>query len=368
MQFEITEKFSKEVIMSRQLQKMKKRIGLPPGSLVHIGSRKEDNVRISLIDYSLESSREQNISAIEEVFPCFTSPSVSWINIDGLHDTELFSALGKELSLHPLLLEDILDTGQRPKLELYPDHLLIILKMITWNEGEGKIDFEQISFIMGEHYIISWQEHKGDVFEHVRQRIRNDKSRIRKSGTDYLLYSLLDAIIDNYYLMLSNLGDTIESIEAELVDDPSQDLLTAIHSLKRDVLFLRKSIWHLRSVISNLNRIDSPAITPEVITYMRDLHDNTVQVIDTIETYREIISGLLDIYLSSLSNRMNQVMKVLTIFAAIFIPLTFIAGVYGMNFHYLPELSWKYAYPVWWLIVIAISSIMIIFFKKKNWF
>ncbi|MCF7913190.1 MAG: magnesium/cobalt transporter CorA [Candidatus Cloacimonetes bacterium] len=353
--------------MSRQLQKMKNRIGLAPGSLVHIGTKKAEETRISVIDYNLADLKEQKFDSIRQVFPFFHLETASWINIDGLHDLELFSEIVAELNLHPLLMEDILDTGQRPKLEAYDDHLLLILKMITWNDTENRIDFEQVSFILGENYILSFQERQGDVFEHVRQRIRNPHSRIRKMKIDYLLYSLVDAIIDSYFLLISNLGDKIEEMEEALIKNPTDDILSDIHHIKRDVLFLRKSVWHLRSVISNLNSEDFPNITPELQTYLRDLYDNTIQVMDTIETYREIISGMLDIYLSSLSNRMNQVMKVLTIFAAIFIPLTFVAGVYGMNFHYMPELSWKWAYPIWWLIVIIITGGMVYYFKKKKW-
>ncbi len=353
--------------MSRQLQKMKNRIGLAPGSLVHIGTKKAEETRISLIDYDTAEIREKKFDSIKKVFQFFHSENPSWINIDGLHDLELFSELSEELKLHPLLMEDILDTGQKPKLETYDNHLLIIIKMITWKADEKRIDFEQVSFVLGKNYLLSFQEHQGDVFEHVRQRLRTEHSRVRKMGTDYLLYSLLDAVIDSYFLMLSNVGDQIEELEEELIKNPSDDILSTIHHLKRDVLFLRKSVWHLRSVISNLNREDFEYITPELQTYLRDLHDNTIQVMDTIETYREIISGMLDIYLSSLSNRMNQVMKVLTIFAAIFIPLTFVAGVYGMNFQYMPELAIKWAYPLWWFIVIAITSGMVYYFKKKKW-
>lgn len=353
--------------MNRQVQKMKNRIGLAPGTMVHIGRQKAESTRISLIDYDLASITEKKYDTINEVFPSFQTESNSWTNIDGLHDMEIFTELSKELKLHPLLMEDILDTGQRPKLEIYSDHLLVILKMITWNDQEKRIDFEQVSFVLGKNYLLSFQEHQGDVFEHVRQRIRNPQSRIRKMGMDYLLYSLLDAIVDSYFLMLSTVGDQIEELEEDLIENPSNDILSTIHHLKRDVLFLRKSIWHLRTVISNLNREDFQYITPELHTYLRDLYDNTVQVMDTIETYREIISGMLDIYLSSLSNRMNQVMKVLTIFAAIFIPLTFVAGVYGMNFQFMPELGYKLAYPIWWVFVIIITIGMVLYFKKKKW-
>ena len=353
--------------MGRQTQKMKNRIGLAPGSMVHIGNQKSQSTKISLINYQLSAVTETKCENITDIFASFQFENVSWINIDALHDLPLFTQLAEKLKLHPLLMEDILDTGQKPKLEIYEDHLLVIIKMITWNDEEKRIDFEQVSFVLGKNYLLSFQERQGDVFEHVRQRIRNPQSRIRKMKTDYLLYSLLDAIIDSYFLLLSTLGDQIEELEEELIKDPSDDILTTIHHLKHDVLFLRKSIWHLRTVISNLNREDFQYITPELHTYLRDLYDNTVQVMDTIETYREIISGMLDIYLSSLSNRMNQVMKVLTIFAAIFIPLTFVAGVYGMNFQYMPELGYKWAYPIWWVFVIIITVGMVIYFKKKKW-
>ncbi|MCF7918951.1 MAG: magnesium/cobalt transporter CorA [Candidatus Cloacimonetes bacterium] len=353
--------------MSKQVKKLHSRAGSVPGSLIHIGTRKAEHVRISVIDYDSENLEEKILPSIDQIYPYLDTESVSWINIDGLHDTDVFAELGEKLDLHPLLLEDVLDTSQRPKIDNYGKHLFIIMKMVTWDEKEKTLEFEQVSFILGDNYIISVQEHIGDIFENVRQRIRNDRSRIRKMGIDYLLYALLDAAVDCYFLLLNNLGDQIENIEDELVLEPGPEILATIHHLKRDILVLRKSVWHLRPVIANLYREDYGTITTEVQTFLRDLHDNTIQVIDTIETYRDMISGMMDIYLSSISNRMNQVMKVLTIFAAIFIPLTFFAGVYGMNFNFMPELDWKWAYPVWWLLIIVITVIMILFFKKKKW-
>jgi magnesium transporter len=246
-------------------------------------------------------------------------------------------------------------------------HLFILLKIISWDSNSKSIKFEQVSFLLSDNCLISFQEMKGDVFDKVRQRIRNKNSRIRRLGVDYLLYSLLDAIIDNYFLLLFNLCEEIERMEDSLVHSPDNDILAAIYSTKRDILALRKSIWHLRPVITNLYRDEFKIITPEVSRFLKDLQDNTSQVIDTIETYRENISGLVDMHLSNTNNRMNQIMKVLTIFAAIFIPLTFVAGVYGMNFEYMPELSQKWAYPAWWLVSIIITASMLIFFKKKKW-
>jgi len=353
--------------MSRQITKMKNRSGLAPGTLLHIGSQKTTDTDISSFNYNLDVLQETALNSEKDIMPFFSSDTVSWINITGLHDVELFSKLGDLLKIHPLILEDILDTSQKPKMDIYEKHLFILLKMISWDNIAKSIKFEQVSFLIFDNCLISFQEIKGDVFDKVRQRLRNKNSRIRRLGVDYLLYSLLDAIVDNYFLLLFNLGEEIENMEDSLINTPEKDILANIYSTKRDILALRKSTWHLRPVITNLYQDDFKIITPEVSRFLKDLQDNTSQVIDTIETYRENISGLVDIHLSNTNNRMNQIMKVLTIFAAIFIPLTFVAGVYGMNFKYMPELSQKWAYTVWWLVSILITASMLIFFKKKKW-
>lgn len=303
---------------------------------------------------------------MEECFEFKTTPTVTWINIDGIHDVGVIEKIGKEFDVHTLILEDILNTGQRPKFEDMEKYLFVVLKMLRLENGT--VVAEQVSLIVGSNYVISFQEQVGDVFEVIRERIRSAKGKIRKMGADYLAYTLLDSIVDNYFAVLENFGERIEVMEEELVVEPDQQTLHQIHGLKRQLINLRKSVWPLREVIGGLERSESELIKDETEVFLRDVYDHTIQVIDSVETFRDMVSGMLDIYLSSVSNRMNEVMKVLTIFAAIFIPLTFIAGVYGMNFEYMPELKYRWGYFGVWGVIICVAAAMLIYFKRKKWF
>ncbi len=354
-------------VKKRTTKKRSSKAGLPPGTLVHVGEKKVESVRISYMDYDEQSFQEKQIPDIEECLKLKDTPTVSWINIDGLHDIELLEKLGKGFELHPLVLEDILNTGQRPKFEDHEKHIFIVLKMLSFNQESQSVEAEQVSLVLGPNYVISFQERIGDVFEPIRERIRNTKGRIRKMGPDYLCYSLLDAIVDNYFVILERFGEKIESMEEEVIGDPSERTVQQIHSLKREMIFMRKSIWPLRELIGGIQKSESSLINETTDIYMRDVYDHTIQIIDTIESFRDMVSGLLDIYLSSLSNKMNAVMKVLTIIATLFIPLTFVAGIYGMNFKYMPELEWRWSYPIVWLIMITIAIIMVCYFKRKKW-
>ena len=352
---------------NRRIKRHSRKAGLPPGTLVHIGERKAEQIRITLIDYNEQNFQERVVEKVEECFPFRETPTVTWINIDGLHQIETIEKIGKNFELHPLILEDILNTGQRPKCEDYEKCLFMVLKMLTFNNESNSIQSEQVSLVLGQNFVISFQEAVGDVFEQIRDRIRNAKGRIRKMSTDYLAYALIDAIVDNYFLILEKMGEQIESMEEELIAKPSDKTVRMIHELKRELIFLRKSVWPLRELISSLEKTGSSLITDSTEPYLRDVYDHTIQVIDTVESFRDMVSGMLDIYLSSISNRMNAVMKVLTIIATIFIPLTFIAGIYGMNFKYMPELGWKWAYPAVWLIMAIVTVVMLIYFKRKKW-
>ena len=344
-----------------------KKVGLPPGSLVYTGQRKLESVRITVLDYDEQNFQEKEVKKIEDCFGFKATPSVTWINVDGLHDVDVIEKIGRHYDLHPLVLEDILHTGQRPKFEDIEKYLFVVLMMLRFDEESQTIQSEQVSIVLGTNFVISFQENVGDVFDQIRDRIRNAKGRIRKMGPDYLMYSLLDAIVDGYFTILEKLGERIESLEEELVEEPSKKTLQQIHHLKREMIFLRKSVWPLRELISSLERSESELIREPTEAYLRDVYDHTIQVIDTVESFRDMVAGMLDLYLSSLSMRMNEVMKVLTIIATIFIPLTFIAGVYGMNFHNMPELSWKYGYPVTLLVMVAVCLGMLYYFKKKKW-
>ncbi len=359
--------------MPRLIKKISKSKGLAPGSLVHIGEKKIENMRVSIIDYSDDKFEEKEVKKIEECFPFKIKPTTTWINIDGLHEIELIEKIGNYFEIHPLVLEDILNTDQRPKMEEFDNYIFFVLKMISYNEKKREVHSEQVSLILGENFVISFQESIGDVFDSVRERIRSGKTRIRKRGADYLAYALTDAIVDGYFGILEKIGERIEDIEEDLISNPDPKTLQGIYNLKREMIYIRKSVWPLREVINNLLRGESKIITESTHIFLRDLYDHTIQVIDTIETFRDVISGMLDMYMSSVSNKMNEVMKVLTIFAAIFIPLTFVAGLYGMNFSpdtspfNMPELNFYLGYPMVLFAMSIIGIIMLVYFKRKKW-
>jgi len=352
---------------NRQIKRHSRKAGLPPGTLVHIGEKKAEQIRITLIDYNEQNIQERVVETIEECFPFKKTPTVTWINIDGLNSVETIEKIGKHFELHPLILEDILNTGQRPKCEDYEKCLFMVLKMLRYNNDSNIIQPEQVSLVLGQKFVISFQEEVGDVFEQIRDRIRNAKGRIRKMSADYLAYALIDAIVDNYFLILEKMGEQIESMEEELIAKPSDKTVRRIHALKRELIFLRKSVWPLRELVNSMEKTESSLISDATSPYLRDVYDHTIQVIDTVESFRDMVSGMLDIYLSSISNRMNAVMKVLTIIATIFIPLTFIAGIYGMNFKFMPELEWKWGYFIVLIIMAVVAAVMLIYFKRKKW-
>jgi magnesium transporter len=353
--------------LPRTVRKRGKKSGLPPGTLIHVGERKVGKARITIIDYDEHHFQEKEAKDVEESLPFKDKPTVTWINIDGLHKLEIMEKIGEHFNIHPLVLEDIVNTGQRPKMEDFVDYIFVTLKMLHYFESETETKIEQVSMILGSNFVISFQESEGDVFDPIRDRIRADKGRIRKMGADYLAYALMDAIVDNYFTILEKLGEGIEDMEEELVVNPTLETLQSIHKLKREMIFLRKSVWPLREVINRLERWESSLIKKSTSTYLRDLYDHTIQVIDSIETFRDVLSGMLDIYLSSVSNRMNEVMKVLTIITTIFIPLTLIAGIYGMNFRFMPELEMHLGYPLVLLTMFCIGILMILYFKRKRW-
>jgi len=353
--------------MLRFIKRISKKVGLPPGTLVHIGEKKTEKARITIIDYDEVQFQEKEAQTIEECFPFKDEPTVTWINIDGIHQMEIIEKIGKHFGIHRLILEDIVNTGHRPKMEDLEDHIFIVLKMLYYDEEDIEIKAEQVSLILGSNFVISFQEREGDIFNPIRERIRKSKGRIRKKGADYLAYALVDAIVDNYFIILEKLGEKIESLEEELLTNPTPETSQTIHNFKREMIFLRKSVWPLREVISGLERGESSLVHESTGIYLRDVYDHTIQVIDTIDTLRDTVFGMHDTYLSSVSNRMNEVMKVLTIMATIFIPLTFVAGIYGMNFEYMPELKWHWGYFMVWFIMFGIVVSMVVHFKRKKW-
>jgi magnesium transporter len=344
-----------------------KKAGLSPGTLVHVGEKKTEEVNISVMDYDESQIQEKDAATVGECLPFKEKPTVTWVNVTGIHDITVIEEFGKAFNIHPLLLEDIVHSDQRPKLEDYDDYLFLVLRMLRYDEAKEELQSEQVSLILGPNFVITFQEREGDVFDAVRARIRNGKGKIRKMGCDYLTYALVDSVVDHYFLVLEKYGEKIEVLQEEVLSQPTPETLQVIQGTKRDMLFLRKSVWPLREAINALQRGESSLVTDNVSIYLRDVHDHTIQVIDTIETFRDMISGTLDVYLSSVSNKMNEVMKVLTIIATIFMPMTFIAGIYGMNFKYMPELDWHWAYPVIWAVIIVLGVLMLMGFKRKKW-
>ncbi len=353
--------------MAKLTKKRSIKSGLPPGSLVYIGDKKDQEANISVIEYDEKEFRERSFRQITECFSFKNKKSVTWIDVDMVHRVELIEKIGECYGFHPLVLEDILNTDQRPKLEDFGDYVYMVLRILSCNGNNDGIVSEQVSIILGPNYLISFQERELGIFNSIRERLRNGKGRLRKSGADYLAYALLDTIVDNYFVVLEKLGERIELLEEQLVARPTPAVLQSIHDLKKDMIFLRKSLWPLREVISTPGRGESPLVSDSTRVYLRDVYDHTIQVIDTLETFRDMVSGMLDIYLSSVSNRLNEVMKVLTIIATIFIPLTFVVGVYGMNFKYIPELEWHWGYPAVMIFMLVIALAMVVYFRKKRW-
>ena len=352
--------------MAGILLRRSKKSGLPPGTPVYVGEEEPLPARITVISYDETSYEERTVENASEIIEDLRSPDITWVNVDGL-DAEDIVEIGTHMGFHPLIQEDIVNTLQRPKVEEYEDHVFFVLKMITYDEESEEVEIEQVSIILGDRYIVSFQERAGDCFDALRQRIRENKGIVRRMGADYLAYSLIDTVVDGYFTALERIGDKVEDIEDELVVDPRIETLHDIYNMKRKMIAIRKSVWPLREVISRLDKLGSRMFKENTTLYIRDVYDHTIQVIDAIETYRDLLSGMLDIYLSSISNKMNQIMQVLTIIGTIFIPLTFLAGVYGMNFRYMPELGWRNAYPALWLIMIAITTVMILFFRRRKW-
>ncbi len=353
--------------MSKLFGRRSLKAGLPPGTLMHVGAEKLEKVKITVLDYDEQHFEEKETESIDDCAPFRDKPTVTWINIDGIHSVDIIQKVGDRFGIHPLVLEDILHTGQRPKIEDFGDYVYVVLNMLYRGNDESEIEAEQVSMLLTESLVITFQEKEGDVFDPVRQRIKQNKGRIRKMGADYLAYSLIDAIVDYYFVVLEKFGEHIELLEEELLTEPAARTLPEIHDLKRGVLFLRKSVWPLREVISRLERGESALFKKNTLIYLRDVYDHTIQIIDTIETSRDLLSGMLDTYLSITSNRMNEVMKVLTIIATIFIPLTFVAGIYGMNFRYMPELEHRWAYPGVLIVMFGIGIVMLSYFRRKKW-
>lgn len=349
--------------MPDSLTNISDKAGMPPGTLVHVGDTHEAESRITVIDYSKENIEERIIGSIDEILPYLDSNTVTWLNIEGLKDIIPIESVGRILNIHPLVLEDILNTHQRPKFEEHDNYLYIVLKSLSVENSTLSIGYEQISILMLNNLVVTFKEKKDDIFIPLMQRLKNGKGRIRNMGSDYLTYAVLDTIVDQMFFIIDSIDEIIETTEEHLLVNPTSGSLSAIQQIKRELIYIRKSISPLREVLAAIPRSDSPLIQEKTHIYFRDVYDHVLRITETIESHRDMLTGLLDIYMSSVSNKMNEVMKVLTVFASIFIPLTFIAGIYGMNFEYMPELKWKWAYPTLWIAFILIPIVLIIYFR-----
>lgn len=347
--------------------KRKIKVGQSPGTLVYLGSKPQLQSKISIFDYDTENFEEVQISNLEDCAKYKNRDSVTWINIDGLQDIELIRNLGEKFSIHPLVLEDILNTNHRPKIDDLGDQIFIVLKMIYLPDGSDAFHHEHLSIVLGSNYVITFQESTGDVFNPVRERIRNSKGRLRKLGSDYLAYALIDTVVDAYFLALESLEDKIEVLDDDVLYKPTQKTLRKIYNLKQEVSFLKKAIWPLRDIVTNIMKAESDLIQESTYIFLRDLHDHIIQALELIDSARDTLSSQAELYMSSVSNKLNETMKVLTVLASIFIPLTFIVGIYGMNFVNMPELEWKYGYLYVWILMLALSGFMVLYLKKKKW-
>ncbi len=353
--------------MHRHYKRVAHKVGLSPGTLLRVGETPTRPVQVSSISYGEARYSESTKLSIAEALAQVSATGVTWINVDGIHDTAVIEALGKQFNLHPLVLEDIVTTGQRPKLEDYGDNLFVTIKMLSLDASSTEVISDELSLLFGPHFVLTIHETEHDVFEPVRERLRKGPGRLHKFGSDYLAYALIDAVVDNYFVVFEHLGEHFEEMQNDVIQNPTPETLHLIQHFKNELLILRKAVWPVRELVSGLQRSESPVMSRATEVYLRDVHDHTIQIIDTIETFRDMLSGMLDIYLSSASNRLNSVMKVLTIIATIFIPLTFLAGIYGMNFRFMPELEWRWGYPVLWVVMIVSAIAMLFWFRRKRW-
>ncbi len=351
--------------LTKKISRQKELVGKAPGSLIYTGEVVDVPVEISVIRYSEEHYDSFILENVSDAHVEKSNENISWINVDGIHDVDVIKTIGKDFKLHSLLLEDILNIEQRPKVEIYGDNMVIFFKMMYLHDGI--LDIEPISLILGPNYLISFQEKKGDIFDNVRGRIKNTNGRIRKRDADYLLFALMDAVVDNYFVVMEDIAEKLELLEDKLFEDTDNKLLYELQQHRKQIVNMRRSVYPLREVVNKLNRAEFGIISVDTERFFRDLYDHTIQIIETIETFKETVSSLKDVYMTGVSNRMNEIMKVLTLIATIFIPITFVAGVYGMNFDNMPELSWEYGYASAWGLMLLMGGAMLVYFKKKKW-
>ncbi|APR67930.1 magnesium and cobalt transport protein CorA [Thalassolituus oleivorans] len=351
------------------LRKPSDKLGMRPGSLIHVGDRHHDDSLITVVDYTPDEITTITATMAEEIFAYRERKSVTWVVIEGLTDVSLIEKIGAEFGIHQLVLEDILNTHQRPKFEEYDDYLYIVLKCLVPAESdEFSVEYEQISLIVLNDYVFTFKEKRDALFDPIQVRLNSSKGRFRNLGADYLTYAILDTVVDQNFVVIDSLDDAINDIEDQLLDSQSnKETLNTIQRLKREIITMRRQVAPVRELLAAMLRSETKLIDTQTHIFLRDVADHSMRIVDSIESYRDILTGLLDVYISSVSNKMNEVMKVLTIFASIFIPLTFFAGIYGMNFEYMPELKWKWGYPALWGVFLLITAGLLVFFRRKKW-
>jgi len=353
--------------MADSLESASNKSGMPPGSLVHVGELRDFHARINLVDYNTESFEARSVESITELLPYKNKDTVTWVNIEGIHDVTLIEALGQSFAIHPLVLEDIMNTHQRPKVEEYVDALYIVIKRPMFDREALSVDYEQISMLVLDGIVFTFREHIDNLFEPVIRRLRESKGRFRGLGYDYLAYALLDVVVDQFFLFQDAMDLVFEELEDELMTEPTPETLKTIQRIKREMIYLRRGVSPLREMLGELLRSETYLIQERTKVYLRDVYDHAIRVTEAMESYRDLIAGMLDIYLSSVSNKLNETMKVLTVFSTIFIPLTFITGIYGMNFDFMPELKWKWAYPSLWVTFFLVAGGLLVYFRRKRW-
>jgi magnesium transporter len=353
---------------ARRPERPSVKIGMSPGTLIHVGQSLAQAVAVELYHCEGDGALEQRVLDRAEDAAAYRGvPGLTWIDVNGVHDVAVIEQLGRVFGLHPLLLEDVLNTHQRPKLEQHGEHLFLVLKMLLDDPDAEGFAMEQVSVVIGPGYVLTFQERERDTFDSVRRRLQDSAARVRQHSADFLAYALVDTIVDNYFAVLERVGDRIAELEDDILASPDRDTLEAVFDVKRSLVELRHAAWPLRDALAAMSRGDTPLIQPDTLPYLRDVQDHALRVIDTIETYRDMATAMVEMYMSSVSNRLNEVMRVLTVIATIFIPLTFVAGVYGMNFRFMPELGWHWGYPVVWGVMAAIAIGLLVIFRRRGW-
>jgi magnesium transporter len=352
--------------VKRSMRRSARKANLPPGSLIHTGDSRGKAPEVDALLYGPEVCESRHPKDPHKL-PEVPENGVLWVTVTGVDDAAVLEAVGQRFGLHPLVLEDVMNVVERPKLEDFGDYIFLVLKILSYDDVNDELLTQQVSLVLGRGWVVSFLEHEHPLVDNIRQRIESGVGRFRQAGADYLAYALIDIIVDQFFVVLEMVEDDMERLEEEVVENPGPDMLQRIHRLKNAMVVLRKAVWPLREVLGVLERGETPLVQERTQVYMRDVYDHTIQIIDTVETFRDILSGLVDIHLSSVSNRLNEVMKVLTIIATVFMPLSFFAGVYGMNFKHFPEVEWAYGYPAFWVICAVTVGLMLRYFRRKRW-